>query len=227
MSSVRSAKVPSQETTISSPKWWAIFLGFSTIEVLLIIKILTSQPSTNLLIFAGLIIILLFLLLVIDRIAKITANKDGFSFEVYEKQLNKIEENIEKKVSQAADNVKNVVSDQVSNLDGNISDILFFTLFDVYEYITLKKISGAEMNDSYSINPKGKELLERLINRALIEENNVQFIFTLMDNTVIHLREHFKLTDRGKKFMKSISDKGLGEELETISNQIKAKYTSS
>jgi hypothetical protein len=189
--------VSSQEPTVSSPKWWATFLGLSTLELLLIYKILTSEASTSLLIFAGFVAFLLFLLLIIDRIAEFTANKEGVSVKVYE-QINK----------------------KVGQLGEDINDLLFLTILDAYEYITLKKVRGDESDDSYHFSyPKGQDLIERLRNRGLIEEKMNKLIFSSKNERYINVRDHFLITDRGNKYLDELNKKGLGKELESIAKR--------
>ncbi len=209
-----------QKFTISSSKWWGTFILLSTIEALLMFKILTSEASTSLQIFAGFVVILLFLLLIIDRIAKFTANKEGVSIEVYEEKLRQFEKNIEIKVNQVGDDVKEDVKSQVGQLGEDINDLLFLTILDAYEYITLKKVRGDESDDSYQFNyPKGQDLIERLRNRGLIEEKENKLQFSSENQRHINLRDYFKITDRGKKYLDALNQKGLGKELETIAKR--------
>jgi hypothetical protein len=212
--------VSSQKPTISSLKWWATFLGLSTLEVLLMFKILTSAASTSLLIFAGFVAILLFLLLIIDRIAKFSANKEGVSIEVYEQKLIKLEDNLTKQVNQVGEDVREDVKNKVGQLGEDINDLLFLTILDAYEYITLRKVRGDEPDNSYQFSyPKGQDLIERLRNRGLIEEKENKLIFGSENQRRINVRDHFSITDRGNKYLDALNQKGLGEELETIAKR--------
>ncbi len=210
----------SQKPTISSLKWWATFLGLSTLEVLLMFKILTSAASTSLLIFAGFVAILLFLLLIIDRIAKFSANKEGVSIEVYEQKLIKLEDNLTKQVNQVGEDVREDVKNKVGQLGEDINDLLFLTILDAYEYITLRKVRGDEPDNSYQLSyPKGQDLIERLRNRGLIEEKENKLIFGSENQKRINVRDHFSITDRGNKYLDALNQKGLGKELETIAKR--------
>lgn len=220
ISNIWSLEMSPQKFTISSSKWWATFVALLTIEVLLIFKILTSEASASLQIFAGFVVILLFLLLIIDRIAKLTANKEGVSIEVYEQKLRQFEKNIEMKVDQVGNNVKQDVKSQVGQLGEDINDLLFLTILDAYEYITLKKVRGDESDDGYQFNyPKGQDLIERLRNRGLIEEKENKLQFSSENQRRINLRNYFFITDRGNKYLDALNQKGLGEELETIARR--------
>jgi hypothetical protein len=215
-----SLEVSSQEPIISSRKWWATFVGLLTLESILMYKILTSEASTNLLIFSAFVAILLFLLLIIDRIAKVTANGEGVSIEVYEQKLSNLEKTLKEQVNQVGDDVKEDVKNKVGQLGEDINDLLFLTILDAYEYITLKKARGDELDDSYEFNyPKGQDLIERLRNRGLIEERENRLKFNGENQGNINIREFFSITDRGNKYLDALNQKGLGKELETIAKR--------
>src|SRR6185503_11372562 len=99
-------------------------------------------------------------------------------------------------VRERQDELHQEVTDKVSLLETEINDFLISTVLDAYEYVTLRKISGQEKNDSYRFNqPEGQSLLERLRNRGLIEERDGNnSIFNNRNDRDIKTRDHFILT---------------------------------
>jgi hypothetical protein len=200
---------------MSSSRWWAVFLGVTIVEVLLLVKLLTSQASIELLIAIGVVAVLLILTLRIEDLSTVALNRDGLKAE-----LSKVEQKLESKVNQVEDNIKEEVKDKVNQLGDDINDLLFLTILDAYEYITLQKAKGDELDDSYQFNyPKGQDLIERLRNRGLIEEKNGDSIFNDRNDRRINIREHFLITDRGNKYLDALNQKGLGKELESIAKK--------
>lgn len=185
---------------MASSKWWAVFLAVVTVEIILLIKLLTSQATIELLLAIGVVTILLVIALPIEDLNGVSLSKDGL-----EAKLNSIKEEVEDKVSQLGD---------------DINELLISTVIDAYEYITLRKITGDEKDDSYQFNyPKGQDLLERLRNRGLIDEMGSDSIFNDRSNRPINVREHFFITERGKRYLNAIDHKGLSKELENIAKK--------
>jgi hypothetical protein len=152
----------------SKSKWWAVFLGVFVVEVILLVKLLTSQATTELLFSIGVVTLLLVLTLSIDRLIGISFSADGL-----EAKLSEFKEKIEDEVHEVGDKIKTKVDrlgNDISTLGDDINSLLISTVLDAFEYITLKKITGQEENDDYDFNPKGQDLLERLRNRGLIDE---------------------------------------------------------
>ncbi len=182
-------------------KWWAVFLSVVTVEILLLVKLLTSQATIELLLAIGVVTVLLVLTLRIEDITNLALKKDG------------LEAKLSAKISEVAEKVE-VKVDQLGN---DINALLISTVLDAYEYITLRKITGEEPNDKYDFNyPKGQDLLERLRNRGLIDEMGGNTIFHDRSNREIKLKEHFLITERGKRYLEALNQKGLGDELEII-----------
>lgn len=195
-----------------SNRWWAVFIGVTAVELLLLVKLLIGQPSIEIFITIVVVAALLVLILRIEDIKSVTINKNGL-----DAKLSKFEEKVEKRVNKIQDNLKDEVKEKVNQLGDDINDLLISTVLDAYEYITLRKINGEEKNDNYEFNyPKGQDLLERLRNRGLIEEKNNDSIFNDLSNRSIKAREHFSITERGKKYLTAINQKGLGKALEKI-----------
>ncbi|OUL20214.1 hypothetical protein [Nostoc sp. 106C] len=185
---------------MASSRWWAVFLAVVTVEVILLIKVLTSQATIELLLAIGVVAILLILTLRIEDLSGVSLSKDGL-----EAKLNSIKEE---------------VKDKVSQLGEDINELLISTVLDAYEYITLRKITGDEKNDSYQFNyPKGQDLLERLRNRGLIDEIGGNSIFNDKSNRPINVRSHFVITERGKRYLDALDHKSLGKELENIAKR--------
>ncbi|OUL19262.1 hypothetical protein BV378_33660 [Nostoc sp. RF31YmG] len=185
---------------MASSRWWAVFLAVVTVEVILLIKVLTSQATIELLLAIGVVAILLILTLRIEDLSGVSLSKDGL-----EAKLNSIKEE---------------VKDKVSQLGEDINELLISTVLDAYEYITLRKITGDEKNDSYQFNyPKGQDLLERLKNRGLIDEIGSNSIFNDKSNRPINVRSHFVITERGKRYLDALNHKSLGKELENIAKR--------
>lgn len=189
---------------MASSRWWAVFLAVATVEILLLIKLLTSQATIELLLAIGVVTILLVLTLRIEDISDLNLTRDGLEARLSAK-ISKVAENVEVKVDQ---------------LGSDINALLISTVLDAYEYITLRKITGEEPNDKYDFNyPKGQDLLERLRNRGLIDEMGGNTIFNDRNNREIELRNHFLITDRGKRYLEALNQKGLGEELNIIAKR--------
>lgn len=189
---------------MASSRWWAVFLAISTVEVLLLVKLLTSQATIELLLAIGVVTTLLMLTLRIEDLSNLNVTKDGLEARLTAK-ISKVAENVEVKVDQ---------------LGNDINALLISTVLDAYEYITLRKITGDESNDKYDFNyPKGQDLLERLRNRGLIDEMGSNTIFNNRDNREIELRKHFLITNRGKRYLDALNQKGLGEELDIIAKR--------
>lgn len=185
---------------MKSSRWWAVFLAVVTVEIILLIKVLTSQATIELLLAIGVVTILVVLTLRIEDLSGVSLSKDGL-----EAKLNSIKEEVKDKVGQLGD---------------DINELLISTVLDAYEYITLRKIIGSEQDDSYQFNyPKGQDLLERLRNRGLIDEIGVNSIFNDRNNRAINVREHFVITERGKRYLNALDQKGLGKELENIAKK--------
>jgi hypothetical protein len=182
-------------------RWWAVFAAVATVEVLLLVKLLNSQATIELLLAIGVVTVLLVLTLRIEDLNKVSVSRDGLQAEL----------------SRLADDIKGEVKEKVDQLGGDINDLLISTVLDAYEYITLLKISGDEKDDSYQFNhPKGQDLLERLRNRGLIDELGGNSIFNDRTERSIKVKSHFMITERGKRYLKALKDKGLGEELKII-----------
>jgi hypothetical protein len=193
-----------EELKMASSRWWAVFLAVATVEVLLLIKLLTSQATIELLLAIGVVTILLVLTLRIEDLSDLNLTKDGLEARL-SARISKVAENVEVKVDQ---------------LGNDINSLLISTVLDAYEYITLRKITGDEPNDKYDFNyPKGQDLLERLRNRGLIDEMGGNTIFNDRGNREIELRKHFLITDRGKRYLEALNQKGLGEELDIIAKR--------
>lgn len=144
---------------MKSSRWWAVFFAVVTVEILLLIKLLTGQATIELLLAIGVVTILVVLTLRIEDLSGVSLSKDGL-----EAKLNSIKEEVKDKVSQLGD---------------DLNELLISTVLDAYEYITLRKITGNEQDDSYRFNyPKGQDLLERLRNRGLIDEIGGNGTFT-------------------------------------------------
>ena len=112
-----------------------------------------------------------------------------------------------------------VIEKKVDQIEVDINQLLIATVLDAYEYITLKKLRGDEQDDSYAFTyPTEQNLLERLRNRGLLEEykHNSGSVFDSRENRTIKLRQHFSITDKGKKYLDVVNQKGLGKELEEI-----------
>jgi hypothetical protein len=190
---------------MTSSKWWAVFLAIVTVELLLLIKLLTSQTSIDLLLAIAVVSVLLILTLRIEDLRGVAITRDGLEAKL--------------------DRIKEEVKDKVGQLGDDINELLISTVLDAYEYITLRKIAGDEPDDNYQFNhPKGQDLLERLRNRGLIDEVGGNSIFNDRNNRSISVRQHFIITDRGKKYLDALERKGLGKELERVAK--KTGYTS-
>jgi low affinity Fe/Cu permease len=190
---------------MAESKWWAVFLAVVTIEILLLIKLLTSQATIELLIAIAVVTILLVLTLRIQDINNLIINKDG----------------IEARLSERISKVAETVETKVDELGNDINNLLISTVLDAYEYITLKKIAGEEQNGIYDFTyPKGRDLLERLRNRGLIDELSSNTIFKDENNGKrINVRDHFSITERGKNYLKALNQKGLDKSLDEILKQ--------
>lgn len=189
---------------MTSSRWWAVFLAVVTVEVLLLVKLLTSQATIELLLAIGVVTVLLVLTLRIEDISDLNFSKDG------------LEARLSAKISKVAENVEGKV-DQLGN---DINALLISTVLDAYEYITLRKVTGEEPNDKYDFNyPKGQDLLERLRNRGLIDEMGGNTIFNDRSNREIELKKHFLITERGKRYLEALNQKGLDEELDIIAKR--------
>jgi hypothetical protein len=196
--------VINEGSKMASSRWWAVFLAIAIIEIILLIKLLTSQSTIEPLLAIGVVTVLLVLTLRIEDISGLTLNKDGLEARLSEK-ISKVAENVEVKVDQ---------------LGSDINALLISTVLDAYEYITLRKITGKEPNDKYDFNyPKGQDLLERLRNRGLIDEVGGNTIFNDRSSRAIELKEHFLITERGKRYLEALNQKGLGEELDIIAKR--------
>jgi hypothetical protein len=62
--------------------------------------------------------------------------------------------------------------------------------------------------------------LERLRNRGLIKEReNINSIFDNRKNRDINVRNHFIITDKGRRYLNAINQRGLGKDLEKIAKR--------
>ncbi|GAB1545469.1 hypothetical protein NUACC21_81450 [Scytonema sp. NUACC21] len=192
-------------------RWWAVFLAVATVELLLLIKLLTSEHNIQLLITIVIITGLLVLTIRIEDLNRVSLSKEGL-----EAELSRIKKEVKGKV----DEIGNNINDKVNQLEDDINALLISTVLDAYEYITLKKITGAEKDDSYQFTyPKGQDLLERLKNRGLICELEKPSIFDNKNPRLINVTKHFRITERGKKYLEIVDGKGLGKVLENIATQ--------
>jgi hypothetical protein len=96
--------------------------------------------------------------------------------------------------------------EQVDKLGNQVDTLLLGIILDNYEYITLQSIDGKLLDDWYDINPKGESQLERLINRELIGVKGDDS-FLKKHDTRIHLREHFLIKEKGRKYLDLVGDK--------------------
>ncbi|MDZ8055328.1 MAG: hypothetical protein RMX68_028655 [Aulosira sp. ZfuVER01] len=194
------ANIKNEVVKMKSSRWWAVFLAVVTVEVILLIKLLTSQATIEILFTIGVVTVLLVLTLRIEDLSGVSLSKDGL-----EAKLNIIKEEVKDKVSQLGD---------------DINELLISTVIDAYEYITLRKITGDEKDDSYEFNyPKGQDLLERLRNRGLIDEMGGNSLFKDRSNRPINVRKNFVITERGNRYLNALDHKGLGKELENIAKK--------
>lgn len=175
-------------------RWWSVFLSLLAIEVVFLIKMLTTDVTLELLFSILIMAVLMTLVLRIENLNSLSITREG----------------LEAKLTQ--------VEQKVDQIGDDIDRLLISTVLDAYEYITLKKIRGDKKDDQYYFSyQKGRDLLERLRNRGLIEEKQESPIFnsqTIQDP--INLRSHFLITELGINYLEAINNKGLGQELEKI-----------
>ncbi|MCG9893442.1 MAG: hypothetical protein MH252_20505 [Thermosynechococcaceae cyanobacterium MS004] len=171
--------------------WWIVLVGVFVTEIVLLIKLSTSQESTKEILLAIIVVsALLVLILRIEDVINFAISKDGVKAD-----LNRVEQ-------------------KVDQLGSDINALLISTVLDAYEYITLRKISGEDPDDRFEFNrPKGQDLLERLRNRRLIKEIYDGTIFSDKSNRSIKLREHFIIDKRGREYLEAINQKGIGQQL--------------
>lgn len=118
---------------------------------------------------------------------------------------------------------KEEVKDEVNKLGEQIDILLMSTVLDAYEFITLQKLQGNPPDkyggDKYDFNEKGRDLIERLRNRGLLEKISGQSVFQDGSNGEINLRKHFLITEKGRKYLQVICQKKLVSELEEIARR--------
>lgn len=116
-------------------------------------------------------------------------------------------------------NAKFATKEEVNELGDELDTLLVGTVLDSYEFITLQKVQGKRL-DNFSINPSGLALLERLVNRGLIEEKTIGKVFADRNERIIPLRQCFSLTPKGEKYLQVVEKKGISQELEKIAFRI-------
>lgn len=191
-------------------RWWAVFLLIATVELLLLIKLLNSGSSIELLLTIGIVAALLVLILRIEDLSNLSVTRDGISAQL--SQLQSDVKGVDKKVDQVEGNI--------SQLENDINALLISTVLDAFEYITLLKVKGEEVNDKYEFNyPKGQDLLERLRNRGLVKEIGGNSIFNDRKDRTIKLRDHFSITERGERYLQALTQNKLDRDLRTIAER--------
>jgi hypothetical protein len=114
---------------------------------------------------------------------------------------------------------KFATKEEVNELEDELDILLVGTVLDSYEFITLEKIQG-KRQDKFSINPSGIALLERLINRGLVEEKARDVVLGDKKEREIKLRDFFWITKKGDKYLQVVEKKGINIELGKIAERI-------
>ncbi|CCI16992.1 hypothetical protein MICAF_2380018 [Microcystis aeruginosa PCC 9807] len=116
---------------ISSAKSWAVFIGVATVDIVLLIKLLTSQSSPDLLLAISVITTLLIFSFRFEHIQKAIISKDGLQID-----LNNLNTRLEK--------TENNLTEAQAEIEANKEkvDNLFLLSMGPDLYMNLKKISS-------------------------------------------------------------------------------------
>ena len=183
----------------SETRWWSILLGLFAIEVAFLYQLITNGSSIELITAIIIIATLIVLTLRVQDLLGIQIDRNGIKAELTKDFATKQE---------------------ITDLEKNFDNLLISTVIDSYEYITLLKLNNEE-EDKYNFTyPKGRDLLERLRNRGLIEEKNLNedqnnsiFKNDVHKNQPIKLQDHFVITEKGQQYIIAIKQRNLHEDV--------------
>lgn len=174
---------------MSPTKSWAVFIGVATVDVVLLVKLLTSQSSTDILLAIGAVTTLLIFSFRLEDIIKANFGKDGLQIELSDlnTRLKKTENNLTEAKAEIEANKEKI-------------DNLFLLSMGPDLYTNLNKIASGYFG-KYHKNPDGG------LDRELRHLRNIGYI-EVTDNSISKIPEHgenlseyVKATKTGKEFV--------------------------
>jgi hypothetical protein len=167
---------------LSPAKWWAVFIGIATVEVLLLIKLLVYRSSTDLLVSICAIAVLLILTLRVQDLESISFDKNGI-----QAKLRYLEAGLSEAQAEIEANKEKI-------------DNLFLLSMGPALYTNLKKIASGHFGKYHKPNDGGLEHeLRHLRNIGYIEikDNSISKIPEYGEK----LSEYVWATETGKDFV--------------------------
>ncbi|MBD2545158.1 hypothetical protein [Planktothricoides raciborskii] len=191
---------------MTSRRWWAIFAGIATCEVVLLMKLFTNGATIPLLFTVTMVEILLMLTLRIEDLTSVTASKDKLVVKLTDELTQQKEkvQNVEERQNQTEkrqDKTQEIINAIRISLEGIVTK---------YERSHLEKLIERN-DDAVKFGPHFFEELERLDAIGFIVPIKTQGIIAIKEEhgnegEVFHLREYVKLTKKGFNYLKIVID---------------------
>jgi hypothetical protein len=156
---------------MSSKKSWTVFIGVATVDAVLLIKLLTGQTSTELLLAVVVVTTLLIFSFRLEDITQANVTKNGLEVTL---------RNLNTKVNATDDKLKQAQAEIEANKEK--LDNLFLLSMGPDLYANLKKIASAHFGEYHKPNNGG-------LDRELRHLRNIGYI-EVKDNAISKIPEH-------------------------------------
>jgi hypothetical protein len=171
------------EKKIPGKQWWAAFIVIATIEVVLLIKLLTNQPSLELLIPIVVIAVFMGLMLRIEDIRSLSLTQEGIKTEL--------------------STIRNELSEAQKTIEENknrIDNLFLFSMSDVM-YENLKKLLNNDFRNYQKTEGLERELqyLRMIDYIAMRDDHHLREIPVNGEN--LNLADYIQVTRTGKEFV--------------------------
>lgn len=171
------------EKKISVKKWWAAFIGIATVEVVLLIKFLTNEPSLELLIPIVVLAVFMGLMPRIEDITSLSLTQEGIKTEL--------------------STIRNELSEAQKTIEENrnrIDNLFIFSMSDVM-YENLKKLLNNDFRNYQKTEGLERELqyLRMIDYIAMRDDHHLREIPVNGEN--LNLADYIQVTRTGKEFV--------------------------
>jgi hypothetical protein len=179
---------------MSSSRWWAVFLGVATVEIALLVKVLTDEATIELLVALAVVTILLLVAYRIEDLIEILVSKDKFKFEA--KLYKKIDQKVE---------------DEVKGLERRLEARAIYEALrrslTKHEYAHLVEFAKKKPIPDCRCNDFLLHEMIRLCQHGYIEETPFGSTVTMSRETgEFDLAEFYKITPEGEKFLQMLQE---------------------
>jgi hypothetical protein len=174
---------------MSPKKAWTVFVGVATVDAVLLIKLLTGEPSTELLLAVVVVTTLLIFSFRLEDITDANVTKNGLEIKL---------QKLDTKVNATNDKLKEAQAEIEANKEK--VDNLFLLSMGPDIYTNLKKIASGHFGKYYKPNAGG-------LDRELRHLRNIGYV-EVKDNSISEIPEHGEnlseyvwATETGKDFV--------------------------